>query len=171
MAEVLSAFKRRTSGTFRFVALAIDYALVSLCSDGRISGCALTCFALLGATRSIRAGNHERTNRMFRARIYAQGFTLVVLVAGSYYYADDRAKRKKFEGVVAEKKAEERRQQWIRELEARDREDQEIRAKKQAARKRAELAAVAAQPDSSRQNPEPDGQGILKAVKDLSRNG
>ena len=90
-------------------------------------GCALTCWALLGATRSIRRGDHATTNRMFRARIYAQGFTLLCLVAGSYYYAEDRDKRKVFEGVKAEQRAREKNEKWIRELEARDREDREER--------------------------------------------
>ena len=57
---------------------------------------------------------------MFRARIYAQGFTLLCLVAGSYYYAEDRDKRKQFEGVKAERKAREKNEAWIRELEARE---------------------------------------------------
>lgn len=62
---------------------------------------------------------------MFRARIYAQGFTLLCLVAGSYYYAEDREKRKVFDGVKAEQKAREKNEKWIRELEIRDREDRE----------------------------------------------
>ena len=64
---------------------------------------------------------------MFRARIYAQGFTLLCLVAGSYYYAEDRDKRKMFDGVKAEQRAKEKNEKWIRELEARDREDREER--------------------------------------------
>ncbi|MCJ1243802.1 Respiratory supercomplex factor 1, mitochondrial [Trapelia coarctata] len=98
-------------------------------------GCALTCWALYGATRSIRRGDHATTNRMFRARIYAQGFTLLCLVAGSYYYAEDREKRKVFDGVKSEQRAREKNEKWIRELEARDREDQE---EKQAKMRRLE---------------------------------
>jgi hypothetical protein len=64
---------------------------------------------------------------MFRARIYAQGFTLLALVAGSIFYKDERIKRKVFEGAVEEKKAAEKRDKWIKELEARDREDKEWR--------------------------------------------
>jgi len=97
-------------------------------------GCVLTCWALLGATRSIRSGDHNRTNRMFRARIYAQGFTIVAMVAGSMYWQKDRDKRKEFEGVLAEKKAKERNEAWIRELEARDLEDREMKAARQARR-------------------------------------
>jgi hypothetical protein len=91
--------------------------------------------ALFGATRSMRAGDHNRTNRMFRARIYAQGFTLVAMVAGSMYWQTDRQKRKEFEGVVAEKKAKEKNEAWIRELEARDEEERELRAMREARRK------------------------------------
>jgi hypothetical protein len=84
--------------------------------------------ALLGASRSIRAGDHNRTNRMFRARILAQGFTLVAMVAGSMYWQTDRQKRKEFEGAVAERKAREKNEAWIKELEARDEEAKELRA-------------------------------------------
>ncbi|KIW17826.1 hypothetical protein PV08_05021 [Exophiala spinifera] len=86
-------------------------------------GCAATCYALYMATKSIRAGDHHQTNRMFRARIYAQGFTLLALVAGSYFYKDERLKRKAFEAALDEKKTAEKREKWLRELEARDEED------------------------------------------------
>jgi hypothetical protein len=71
---------------------------------------------------------------MFRARIYAQGFTLVAMLAGSVYWQADRDKRKEFEGVVAEKKAKEKNDAWIKELEARDEEEREIRAAREARR-------------------------------------
>jgi hypothetical protein len=87
--------------------------------------------ALLGASRSIRSGDHNKTNRMFRARIYAQGFTLAAMVAGSMYWDSDRKKRKEFDTVVAERKAKEKNEAWIRELEARDEEAKEIRAARQ----------------------------------------
>ncbi|KUJ23881.1 uncharacterized protein LY89DRAFT_776095 [Mollisia scopiformis] len=90
-------------------------------------GCVLTCMALFGASRSIRAGDHNRTNRMFRARIYAQGFTLVAIVAGSMYWQTDRQKRKEFDVAVAERKAKEKNEAWIKELEARDEEEKELR--------------------------------------------
>ncbi|KAJ9655526.1 Respiratory supercomplex factor 1, mitochondrial [Neophaeococcomyces mojaviensis] len=82
-----------------------------------------TCYALYMATKSIRAGDHHQTNRMFRARIYAQGFTLVAIVAGSIFYQDERLKRRTFEKALEEKKALEKRDKWLRELEARDAED------------------------------------------------
>lgn len=75
----------------------------------------------------MRLGDHEQTNRMFRARIYAQGFTLAAVVAGGMYYKQDRGKRQEYNRAVAEKVAREKRDAWIKELEARDREDQEWR--------------------------------------------
>jgi len=98
-------------------------------------GCVLTCMALLGASRSIRAGDHNRTNRMFRARIYAQGFTLVAMIAGSMYWQTDRQKRKEFDKVVEERKAREKNEAWIRELEARDEEEKDIRRIREARRR------------------------------------
>jgi len=92
-------------------------------------GCAATCYALYQATRSIRQGDHHQTNRMFRARVYAQGFTLLALVAGSLFYRDERLRRKAFEGVLEEKKVAEKREKWLKELDARDREDKEWRQK------------------------------------------
>jgi len=90
-------------------------------------GCAATCYALYMASKSIRQGDHHQTNKMFRARIYAQGFTLLALVAGSIFYKDERLRRKAFELAVEEKKAAEKREKWLAELEARDREDREWR--------------------------------------------
>lgn len=89
-------------------------------------GCALTCWALYEATASMKAGDHHRTNRMFRRRIYAQGFTLLAMVAGSAYWSGDRAKRKEFDGLLDEKKKKEKHEAWIKELEIRDQEDQEF---------------------------------------------
>ncbi|KAI9645305.1 Respiratory supercomplex factor 1, mitochondrial [Ciborinia camelliae] len=101
-------------------------------------GCILTSLALVGASRSMRAGDHNRTQRMFRARIYAQGFTLVAMVAGSMYWDSDRKKRKEFEGVLAEQKAKEKNEAWIRELEARDEEEKEMKRVRDERRRRAE---------------------------------
>jgi hypothetical protein len=65
---------------------------------------------------------------MFRARIAAQGFTVVAMVAGSMYYSKDREKTKELRQLKDERDAEEKRQKWIRELEARDEEDKAMRA-------------------------------------------
>jgi hypothetical protein len=62
-------------------------------------------------------------NRMFRARIYAQFFTLCAVVAGGMYYKTDRQKRREFDRMVEERKAQEKRDAWLRELETREKED------------------------------------------------
>src|SRR5256885_16597133 len=94
----------------------------------------MTCYALYRATAAIRAGDGHTTNRMFRARLLAQGFTLLAMCAGSIYWKQDRDKRKEFEALIEEKKAKEKKVAWIRELEARDREEKELLAKKAAMR-------------------------------------
>lgn len=62
-------------------------------------------------------------NRMFRARIYAQFFTLLAVVAGGMYYKTERKQRREFEKKVEERKMQEKRDAWLRELEAREKED------------------------------------------------
>ena len=104
-------------------------------------GCLATCYALYQASKSIRHGNPVRTNKMFRARIYAQGFTLVAIVAGSIFYKDERMKRKVFEGKIEEKKQTEKREKWLKELEARDREDTAWREQIEKPYRDAEAAA------------------------------
>jgi len=64
---------------------------------------------------------------MFRRRIYAQGFTLLVLVAGSFYLKGDREKRKEAEALEKEKESAVRRERWLQELEAREEEDRAAR--------------------------------------------
>ncbi|KAI9838729.1 MAG: Respiratory supercomplex factor 1, mitochondrial [Sclerophora amabilis] len=127
-------------------------------------GCVLTCYALFQAGKSIRIGDHARTNRMFRARIYAQGFTLLAIVAGSVYYQKDREKRKQFDGIVAEKKVQEKRDAWIRELEVREQEDNDIKARRNAMR----IASLKER--EALETGEERGQGIVDAVKELKDN-
>ncbi|KAK3675401.1 Respiratory supercomplex factor 1, mitochondrial [Recurvomyces mirabilis] len=90
-------------------------------------GCALTCWALLEATRSIRSGDKHRTNRMFRRRIYAQGFTILAMVAGSAYWESDRQKRNQFNELKSDVEKKEKHSAWLRELEARQEEEDEMR--------------------------------------------
>ena len=71
---------------------------------------------------------------MFRARVYAQGFTVLAMVAGSVYWQTDRQKRKEFDKAVADRNAQEKREAWVRELEARDEEEKELRALRGARR-------------------------------------
>ncbi|KAI9652373.1 MAG: Respiratory supercomplex factor 1, mitochondrial [Alyxoria varia] len=98
-------------------------------------GLGLTVYALYGASRSIRAGNKTQTNMYFRARVYAQAFTLLCLCVGSVYWKGDREKRKYYQGLLSEKRAQEKRDAWIRELEVRDEEDSKERERRQERRR------------------------------------
>ncbi|OAA62246.1 mitochondrial hypoxia responsive protein [Cordyceps fumosorosea ARSEF 2679] len=91
-------------------------------------GIGLTVFAFINAYRALRRGDSKQANKMFRARVAAQGFTVIAMVAGSMYYNQDRQKSKELRRVKEETDAEEKRQKWIRELEARDEEDKAMRA-------------------------------------------
>jgi Flp pilus assembly protein TadB len=71
----------------------------------------------------MRKGDHKATNMYFRRRLYAQAFTIAVLVAGNMYWQKDRVKRKEYEKRVAEKERMDKRDRWLRELEMRDEED------------------------------------------------
>ena len=83
---------------------------------------------------------------MFRARVAAQGFTVVAMVAGSMYYSQDRQKTKELRKIKEERDAEEKRQRWIRELEARDEEEKHIKATLKKRREQIEAAASPAAP-------------------------
>ena len=75
----------------------------------------------------MRSGDKARTNRMFRRRIYAQGFTILAMLGGSAYWESDRAKRGQFDELSEEKRRKDKRDAWIRELEIRDEEENELR--------------------------------------------
>jgi hypothetical protein len=86
-------------------------------------GMGLTCAALFGAARAMRKGDHKQVNLMFRRRIQAQAFTVAMIVAGSFYMADEKAKRKQLEDLERQKRAEEFKGKWLEELEVREDED------------------------------------------------
>lgn len=86
-------------------------------------GCGLTVWAIVGATRSMRRGDSKMTNLYFRRRLYAQTFTIAVLVAGNMYWSKDRSKRKEYNKMMEEKEAIAKRDRWLRELEMRDEEE------------------------------------------------
>ncbi|KAJ5891688.1 Altered inheritance of mitochondria protein 31 mitochondrial [Penicillium subrubescens] len=139
-------------------------------------GCAATCYALYRAYRSMRAGDSAEMNRMFRARIYAQAFTLVALVAGGMYFKTERKQRREFEQAVEERKAQEKRDAWLRELEIRDKEDREWRERHaaiEAAAKEAgqrPSASSSQEPDAARSAIEPADEksiGVMDAVRAL----
>ncbi|KAK8064507.1 hypothetical protein PG994_007145 [Apiospora phragmitis] len=89
-------------------------------------GTILTCAALYNAWRGMRRGDHAQVQRMFRARIGAQAFTVCAIVAGGAYYGKDREKRQELIKLEAQQRAEERNAKWLRELEVRDREEKQL---------------------------------------------
>lgn len=93
------------------------------------TGVCLTVFAFVNAYRALRKGDSQQANKMFRARVAAQGFTVVAMVAGSMYYSKDREKTKELQKLREQRDAEEKRLKWIRELEVRDDEDQALKAR------------------------------------------
>ncbi|KAI0804456.1 mitochondrial hypoxia responsive domain-containing protein [Xylaria sp. FL0064] len=101
-------------------------------------GTGLTCLALFNAWRAMRRGDHAGVQRMFRARIGAQAFTVLAMVAGGAYYGADREKRKELIKLEAQKRAEERNQKWLHELEIRDQEDKQLKAAMKRKRERLE---------------------------------
>ncbi|KAJ6442675.1 mitochondrial hypoxia responsive domain-containing protein [Purpureocillium lavendulum] len=92
-------------------------------------GIGLTVFAFVNAYRALRRGDSRQANKMFRARVAAQGFTVIAMVAGSMYYSKDREKTKELRKLKEQHDAEEKRQKWIRELEIRDAEEKAMRAR------------------------------------------
>jgi hypothetical protein len=100
-------------------------------------GCILTVAAFTNAWRASRKGDHRKVQRMFRARVAAQAFTIVAIVAGGMYYSEDREKKKELVKLKKQQEAEEKRQKWIRELEVRDEEDRAFQEMLEKKRKRA----------------------------------
>ena len=115
----------------------------------------------------MRKGDGARTNQLFRYRLYAQAFTIVTMLGGSWYYNADRLKRKDFTDLISKKKAQEKKEAWIRELEARDAEDKEWRAKMGRVRdmKREEAENEALEEKRRRDGKSDDGRGIIETVE------
>jgi hypothetical protein len=80
------------------------------------------------ASRAVRKGDSQKANRYFRARVAAQGFTLIAVVAGGMFYSRDRERTKELRELQRKQDMEEKRLRWIRELEARDDEEKAMRA-------------------------------------------
>ncbi|CAK7273981.1 Respiratory supercomplex factor 1, mitochondrial [Sporothrix epigloea] len=89
-------------------------------------GCVLTVSAFLSAARAVRKGDHHQAQRMFRARVIAQGFTILAVVGGGIYLADDRKKERQQWALERQQKQQADTQKWIRELEARDAEEKAL---------------------------------------------
>lgn len=94
------------------------------------------------------------------------------MLGGSYYYNADRLKRKEFTDLVKKRKAQEKKDAWIRELEARDREDKEWREKMGKVRdfQREEAEREAIEELKMRDGRSDDGRGVIDALKGKMRN-
>lgn len=113
---------------------------------------------------------------------------------GSMYWQKDREKRKEFEGVVAERQRAEKREKWLRELEARDEEEKVFRAMMERRNREKEGPSIKkvinqvkgdaekksgkdagqdvrvvgqVEQNSVTEEKEKEGKGVLQAVKDL----
>ncbi len=127
----------------------------------------MTCWALVEAAKSVRTGDRDRTNRMFRRRIYAQGFTVAAMLVGSLYWSQDREKRAKYDKKLKDQIALEKREAWIKELEYRDQEEQELRLRREKARARVAQAATMVDPAVPDTTSEPKPPGVVAAVQEL----
>ncbi|KAL2755739.1 hypothetical protein ACRALDRAFT_1064240 [Sodiomyces alcalophilus JCM 7366] len=131
-------------------------------------GAGLTVFAFVSSYRALRRGDSTTANRMFRARVAAQGFTVLAMVAGGMYYAKDREVSQEIRKLKEQKEKEEKRQKWIRELEIRDEEEKALKAmmeerKAQVSAARAATASAAAAADGEKKE-ESNGGGVLGAL-------
>lgn len=98
----------------------------------------------------MRKGDHNQVQRMFRARVIAQGFTVAAMVAGGLYFGAERHKEREQWKMQEQEKADEKRQKWIRELEARDDEEKELKAMMNKRREKKKAAGVEAARDNFR---------------------
>lgn len=113
----------------------------------------------------MRVGDKHKTNRMFRRRIYAQGFTILAMIGGQAYWASDRAKRNEYEGLLDEKKRKEKHESWIKELEARDQEEQEMKDMRRRLKQARGEALTEKQAQALESTIKSDGTGVAKAVE------
>ena len=90
------------------------------------------------------------------------------MLGGSYYYNADRLKRKEYTDLVKKRQAQEKKEAWIRELEARDQEDKDWRLKMGKVRdaKREEAEREALNEKHNKEMKSEDGKGVIAAVKE-----
>ncbi|KAK7743445.1 Respiratory supercomplex factor 1, mitochondrial [Cytospora paraplurivora] len=113
-------------------------------------GCALTVVAFAAAYRAMRKGDHHQVQRMFRARVAAQGFTVVAMVVGGLYFGAERNRERENWKQLQEEKDEEKKQRWLRELENRDDEEKRLKALLDRKREKKQAASADAARDSFR---------------------
>lgn len=87
----------------------------------------------------------------------------MAMLAGSIYWNADRQKRKEFEGVVAGKKSQEKREAWLKELERRDVEDREVKERLNARIERSMAREAKAAADAK---PE---EGVLRKAEEQAK--
>lgn len=91
------------------------------------------------------------------------------MLGGSVYYNADRLKRKEYTDLQKQKQEQDKRDAWIRELEARDAEDRAWRDKmgkvRDVKREEAEKAAVEEARRKRKGGGADDGKGVINAVK------
>lgn len=149
-----------------------NYVFVSNIQTRTKIGTALTVFAFVSSYRALRRGDSTTANRMFRARVAAQGFTVLAMVAGGMYYSKDRQVSQEIRKLKEQKEKEEKRQRWIRELEIRDAEEKALRAMLQERKAKvdaARAATTAASADAGdegqkEESNEEGGSGVLGAL-------
>ena len=135
------------------------------------SGTLLTCAALYNAWRAMRRGDHNQVQRMFRARIGAQAFTVCAIVAGGAYYGKDREKRQELIKLEAQQRAEERHNKWLRELEVRDEEEKQLQDHLRKRKERKAALAAADKTPSAETTPDAEGQVPLEDGKKTAAAG
>lgn len=117
----------------------------------------------------MRRGDHQRVQMMFRARVAAQAFTVVAMVAGGIYFSEDRKKTKELRELKAQQEAEEKRIKWIKELEIRDQEEKAIKEKLDRRRKKAAERAAAEGAAGAPDGVATQAKAALEAYKDATQ--
>lgn len=115
--------------------------------------------------RASKAGDSVTVNRMFRYRIYGQAFTVAAIMGGAYYYKGERLLQKNVYFAKKEIEAKAKTEAWIRELEARNEEEIQHRAKMQRLNRSKEEAEETESLDDDEDGV--GGRGVLDAVKKL----
>lgn len=134
-------------------------------NQDQLVGWVATSYCLYQAVLAVKAGDSTNANRMFRYRIYCQGLTLIALLGGAFYYNSDKILFKEYEKLKVAKKKKEQNEAWIKELEARDQEDQEAKAKMERLKNLQREAAQQVTADGKSK-----GGGVVDAIRRLEES-